>query len=268
MINETIGKFAACITDDDEHLLRRHGYQIHGKFISGEDGPFKFRVFGTLLDDVVGSKELFEEINEVNHATDFAKVVFVDCRVIVYYDLLASTLDGPELITAIEAVASTIEKFAATFSVVFGGDTRIAPEEIRWKESLETFVECEISPGKMITLNGSEAVAEWPFPETVHVLSGYNPQGLAYDGSDINPQIARDVLDMGGRCVVGAEFNANREDPDPAIIAWGLTREQARTIGRRAGQDSIFEITADQLTLVQCCGTREESVPRHLPEVA
>lgn len=262
VIFDTIGNLASCLNDDGEHLLRRHGHQVRGKFIRDEKENYRFRVFGTLLEDVVGSQELFEEINQVNYASDFAKVVLVDCRVVVYYDLLAETLDGPELITAIEAVAKTIEKYADTFSVVFGGDTGVAPEEVRWREALGTIVDCEISPGKEVTLNGGGAIEEWPFPSTVHVLSGYNPQGIEYDGSDVNPKIARDVLDMGGRCAVGAERDSSHSVSDPAVIAWGLTREQAREIGRRAGQDLIIELTADQLTLVQCCGVREEAIPR------
>jgi hypothetical protein len=261
VVKETCGNLACTLTDDGNHLLRRRGIQILGS-LRKDPQPYVYRVYGVLLEGVRPTVELYQELNQLNANTDFVKLVFENDAVVVYSDLLAETLDSEELGTAIDAVSDAVSKFGPVYSVVFGGSAVPPPEEVRWCAARKTIIECEIAPDRVAELNGDNGIQEWPFKSTVYVVSGYNPQGVDVDGSQVNPQIARDVLALGGRCLLGTIINPETNAHDPSVVLWGLTRDQAREIGRNAGQDAIYELNEFQTRLIECLGTREESQPR------
>ncbi len=261
IVEETYGHLSAQENDEGELILRRFGNRISASFRES-NGDFVLRVSGRILGGVAPSQELLAEINEHNLKTEFVKFVLDGDEVLVHVDLLAGTLDRAELVTAVDAVSAAQSNYGAVFSIVFGGELGLPPEEVRWQNYLSTIVRCEVIPGQMIDINGADALEDWPFPGIVHVLSGYNPQGVDLDGSGVNPQIAREVLMMGGRCVMAVGASAAGDYEEPSVAAWGLTREQATELGRRAGQDAIFEISEDEIRLVACHGDRVESRPR------
>jgi hypothetical protein len=171
-------------------------------------------------------------------------------------------MDAIELETAVAKISRAMDTYAATLSVVFGGAKDDDPVEWRWSNYRQTIVHAEIAPGTMSHLNGPEAAIPWPFPQTVHVISGWNPQGVAFDGDYVNSQIAADVLQRGGRFVMCAGVSRDGNYSEPSLAIWGLSRDQAREIGRRANQDAIFEITPDELRIVSCYTDRIEGAPR------
>lgn len=261
VIIEALGKLSSARNEDGDFLLRRKGTEILGKFISDEYSH-KLRVFGPVLETVAPSAQLFEELNQINLTSDYVKVFYVDLRVVVCCDLLASTLDAPELLNAIETVHGAIRKYSKVLSVVFGGDIADDPEVLRWREALGFVVDCEITPGSMVDLNGAEAIAEWPFPTEVFVLTGYNPQGADVEAEHVNPQIARDVLDAGGRCVYGSINNPEDNSNYPAIVAWNLPRERAIDLGKKAGHENLIALSSDEMTVISCYHDTQESRPR------
>ena len=261
VIHEALGKLSAARNEDGDFLLRRKGTEILGKFISDENSH-KLRVFGPVLETVAPSAQLFEELNQINLTSDYVKVFYVDLRVIVCCDLLASTLDAPELSNAIETVHGAIRKYSKVLSVVFGGDIADDPEVLRWREALGLVVECEITPGSMVDLNGEDGIEEWPFPTEVYVLTGYNPQGADVAAERINPQIAHDVLAAGGRCVFGSINNPEDNSNYPAIVAWNLSRDLEIEFATKVGHENLISFTADEMTLLSCNDDTQESRPR------
>ena len=115
-------------------------------------------------------------------------------------------------------------------------------------------------------LNGPDGVEAWPFPGPVHVITGWNPQGVSLgeqSHEDVNHRIASDILRLGGRFVHGAGRSTDSAQSEPSLIAWGLDRAIALRLGRQAMQDSIFEIDADNVHLLSCIDDRVSTWPRH-----
>ena len=261
VINEVFGHLSVKRDGDGDYPLRRHGNHIFGR-LNEESQPVAFQVFGVLLRDVQSSADLLSEINEINTKAAFVKLFHVDSHLLIEVDLVASSLDAIELENAVSKIAVAMEDYASTLSVVFGGAKDEDPMVSRWSAYRSTIVHAETSPGRTEHLNGPDAVVPWPFPQIVHVLSGWNPQGVSLDGEYVNSQIAADVLQMGGRFVLGAGVSPDGTYSEPSLIVWGLAREQAREIGRKANQDAVFEIDDEELRLVACFTDQVEAIPR------
>lgn len=261
VIEEAFGMLAVQQDDDGDYPLRRHGQLIYGR-LARESEPLAFQVFGVLLRDVAVTSELLSEINEINARDPYVKLIHIENQLIVEADLVAASMDAIELETAVAKISRAMDAYAVTLSVVFGGAKDEDPVERRWSNYRQTIVHAEISPGIVTQLNGPQATASWPFPEPVHVVSGWNPQGVAFDGDYVNSQIAADVLQRGGRFVMCAGVSREGNYSEPSLAIWGLSRDQAREIGRRANQDAIFEITPDELRIVSCYTDHIEATPR------
>lgn len=151
--------------------------------------------------------------------------------------------------------------------VVFGGIPVNDQVSLRFQNYRNTVVEAEVTPGAMVPITGPDAVQPWPFPGVVHVITGWNPQGVVFDkdrNDHINREIAKDVIDKGGRFVHGVGREAH--DPngyfEPSLVVWGLERDQAIDMGYRASQDAIFEITDTEVRLVSCFDDHVDVWPR------
>lgn len=158
---------------------------------------------------------------------------------------------------------------AATYdvgpSVVLGGALVGDPDEERRAIYRTTIIDAEVTPGMSTTLNGPLGATVWPFPGVVHVITGWNPQGVVRDdesNSDINIRIAEDILRRGGRFVHGHGRSPDGQYVEPSVVAWGLSRDEAAGMGRRAKQDSIFEIDGDVVRLVSCFSSDVDEWPR------
>ncbi len=261
VIEEVFGILAVQQDDDGDYPLRRHGQLIYGR-LARDSSPLAFQVFGILLRDVAATPELLSEMNQINARDPFVKLIHVDNQLIVEADLVAASMDAIELETAVAKISRAMDTYAATLSVVFGGAKDEDPVERRWSNYRQTIVHAEITPGTVSHLNGPEATVPWPCPQPVHVVSGWNPQGVAFDGDYVNSQIAADVLQRGGRFVLCDGVSRDGNSSEPSLAIWGLSRDQAREIGRRANQDAIFEITPDELRIVSCYTDHIEATPR------
>lgn len=261
LIEEQFGHLSAKRDEDGDYILRRHGHLIYGR-LKGDSDPVAFQVFGILLSDIEQNSELLQEINQINANSTFVKVSHLNSLVVVTDDLVAASLDAVELTTSVSKVAKAIDDYAHTLSVVYGGVAGEDPAEIRWNRYRDTIVRAELFPEILSDLNGPEAVKDWPFPEKVHVVSGWNPQGIEFDGEYVNSQIASDVMQMGGKFIVGAGVSGDGQYSEPSLVVWGLDREQMCEIARKASQDAIFELTAGEISLVSSYSDRVETFTR------
>jgi hypothetical protein len=125
-----------------------------------------------------------------------------------------------------------------------------------------TCVSAEVSPAKVEVLTGETGVIQWPFPGPIFVLTGWNPQGVNRSGDYTNSLLARDVLQQGGRVVLGYGTSSDGEYVEPSIIAWGIDLDFARDLGRRADQEAIFMIDEESVYLTACFYDRTEHWPR------
>jgi hypothetical protein len=136
---------------------------------------------------------------------------------------------------------------------------------VRWQQYRQAIVVAEVQPGSQVPLNGPDSVETWPFPTTVHVLTGWSPQGVEVGerrNREVNVDLAAAVLRYGGRFVQGSGGSADSRIAEPSIIAWGLERDSAAQLAWEAGQEAIFEIDSEEMRLVSCLDARVEHWPR------
>jgi hypothetical protein len=156
VISEALGNVALERDDDGDYPLRRHGVPIYGRFHN--DSRPLFQVFAVVLDGVDESPELFAELNSLNANLQQARVFHVEDQVLAEVDLVAESLDGVELITAMDRIQRFAESIAPTLRVVFGGEDDLPPEEFRWLNYRSTSVSAEVSPAKVDVLTGETGV--------------------------------------------------------------------------------------------------------------
>lgn len=263
VIEEACGHLAVVRDGDGDYPLRRHSVPIYGRLEFGE--PDVFQVFSVVLSGIDAGPELHAELNDLNSNLQFARLFHVNGQILAEVDLVAETLDAGELDVAIGRIGEVALEIMPTLAAVLGGELVGDPAEARRALYRNTVIDAEVSPGAFTTLSGSLGTAVWPFPGVVHVITGWNPQGVVLDdefNSDINIRIAEDILRHGGRFVHGHGRSPDGKHVEPSIVAWGLSRDEAVRMGRRAKQDSIFEIDADAVRLVSCIGTDVDEWPR------
>ena len=263
VIEQACGPLAVVRDGDGDYPLRRHSVPIFGRLMLGE--PAVFQVFSVVLAGIEAGAELYAELNDLNAGLQFARLFHVDGQILAEVDLLADTLDGDELEVAIGRIGEVALDIMPTLAAVLGGELVDDPAEQRRVTYRATIIEAEVMPATWTTLNGPAGVAAWPFPGVVHVITGWNPQGVVLDeafNSDINIRIAEDILRHGGRFVHGHGCSPDGAHVEPSLVAWGLSRDVAVGMGRRAKQDAIFEIDGDAVRLVSCIGTEVEEWPR------
>ncbi len=263
-IEEVAGHLAKIADHDGDYPLQRHGATVYGRLVLDASPPV-LQVFAVLLDGVEATPELALELNDLNAAVGFARVFHVEGQVLAEVDLHAQTLDAAELSTAIERITSVAQDITPMLATVFGGQQYEDPQQRRWRDYRTAVLEAEVTPDRSADLNGPAAVADWPFPTEVHVITGWNPQGISLGEESqnaINVQIAADILRNGGRFVHGYGSSPDREHREPSIVAWGIDRTTAVTIGQKASQDAIFEVDALEVRIVSCIDGRVESWAR------
>lgn len=265
VIGNVMGYLAVRRDADGDYPLVRHSTPVYARLLIDEQPPI-LQVFAIALRDVPGTPELMAELNDLNTNGTFARVIHVGEQVLVEVDLVAETLDATELRTAIERVLDLRHRIMPMLSAVFGGELVTDPALERRAYYRTTIVEAEVSPGALTALNGPLSDDTWPFQGTVHVITGWDPQGVTFrpdENEHVNNQIAMSILEAGGRFVHGHGRSPSGDHIEPSLIAWGLTRDDAVTIGRRASQDAIFEIDADNVHLISCLGDNaDETWPR------
>jgi len=256
IIRDVVGHLGVERDADGDYPLMRRGTPVYGRLVFDDD-PAVVQVFAVVVDDIAASPELYSELNDLNAASTFARLFHVEDQVLAEVDLAAHTLDGHELRVALNRILAVANEIAPTLAAVLGGMPVGDQVSVRLQNYRNTVVQAEVTPGVMVPISGPGAVQTWPFPGPVHVITGWNPQGTVFDqerNDDVNRQIAQDIIAKGGRFVHGVGREAH--DPDgyaePSLVVWGLERDQAVTMGYRARQDAIFEITDHEVRLVSC----------------
>lgn len=264
IIREVGGPLAVERDAEGDHLLSRSALPIYGRLRLDADPPL-FQVFAVLVEDVEVTAGLLVELNDLNAQIGIARVFQANGRVLGQVDLVATTLDGTELGSAIDRLTTIAERISPMVAAVHGGEPPADPFERRWSLYRDTIVSAEATPGVVEDLNGPAAVDAWPFPSAVHVLTAWNPQGVPMGESrhrEVQLRLVEEVLRRGGRFVHGTGRAIEGGHAEPSIIVWGLDRSIAMAIGRQASQDAIFEIDADQIRMVSCVDDRVETWPR------
>jgi len=124
-----------------------------------------------------------------------------------------------------------------------------------------TVVEAEVAPGRTVRLTGAGAVGDWPFPGAVVVLTAYNPGAARPDRATneaANDRLADAIRTLGAPFVPGTGTAPDGTHAEPSLVVVGLPRDDGVLLGRRFGQDAIFEIDATTVRLVSCCDDRVE----------
>lgn len=269
IIREVAGALAVERDTEGDHLLSRTAVPIYGRLRLDAD-PALFQVFAVLVEDVTETQGLLAELNDLNAQIGFARLFLANGRVLGQVDLVAVTLDGTELGSAIARLTSIAERISPMLAAVHGGEQPVDPFERRWSLYRETIVSAESSPGVVVDLNGPQAVDPWPFPGSVHVLTAWNPQGVPMGEArhrEVQLRIVEEVLRRGGRFVHGSGRAITGDHAEPSIVAWGIDRSVAIAIGRQASQDAVFEIDANDIKLVSCVDERVEAWSRYGDEV-
>ena len=263
-IREVAGHLALVQDHDGDYLLSRRLTRIYGRLVDDSSPPM-LQVFAVLLDEVEPNAELYAELNDLNSQVGFARIFFVGGQVLAEVDLVAATLDHVELATAINRISDLSERVSPMLAAVFGGEAIEDPAVRQWQLYRSAIIDAEVSPGALVALNGHAAVEAWPFPGPVHVVTGWNPQGVSLGESthrESNLRIASEILGMGARFVHGHGRSPSGDHAEPSLIAYGLDRDDAIEIGRRASQDAIFEIDAEAVRLLSCVDGRVDNWQR------
>ena len=269
VITDAFGSVSAERDEDGDYPLLRHRVPVYGRLVTTGDEVW-LQVFTVLLSKVECTAELLKELNDLNQHLSYAPVFHVGSedgpgQVVSKIDLLADTLDPEEVSAAVKRIHEMALSITPTLAAVFGGQAVKDPAEIRWSAYRETVIQAELVPDVLTALTGNDGVEPWPFPGPVHVITGWNPQGVSL-GDELhqrrNQEIAKRVVDRGGRYLVGVGHSADAAHVEPSIIAWQLSRSEALEIGRLAYQDAIFEVDAEELHLLSCHGDRQETWPR------
>ncbi len=264
LIKEVCGPLAVIRDDDDDYPLQRRSTHLFARILFDAD-PATLQVFAVVLHSIEPTPDVLAELNDLNANMTYARLFHVDGQVLAEVDLAAETLDAHELRTAIRRIREVAEDIIPTLSAVHGGAIFEDPAAVRLSQYRAAIIEAEVTPGRMTAINGPEAPAAWPFPGPVHVITGWNPQGVALSDSvqqDINLRIAEDIVRYHGRFVHGQGRSPDGEHTEPSLIAWGIDRDDAVTMGQRANQDSIFEIDESEVRLISCVDSQIEAWPR------
>lgn len=233
------------------------------------DRPGVLRVLGVLVWQIERTAELLTELNDLNGTHEFVRLAHVSdssgSRVVAMVDLVAETCIADEVSAAVQCIIELSDGVMPTLAAVFGGQLAGGPADRRWDHYRSTEVVAELIPGELTTLHGPDGVDTWPFDGPVWVITGWNPGGEILDehtNAQANQQVAADITAHGGRYVHGVGRSAAGDHAEASLVAWGLTRADARRIGQRAGQDAIFELDATMVHLLACAGDRVEVMYR------
>lgn len=235
------------------------------------------QVFAVVLADVPRSPDLLGELNDFNSRLAYARSFWVDEQVLVESDLVAATLDPEELIAAVTSVRNIANELGPMVAAIFGGRLLARDRSATWQTYLDTVITAELAPTQIMPLTGANAIpsADWPFSAPVHVLTAHNPYGRARSPEQ-NAEALADlgrILTLYGIAFARAE---GRDGSAPAeiaytetgVLAWGMTRDDAVSLGRRYDQEAIFELTADEVLVISCDEDRIASRSRVTHDLA
>ena len=92
------------------------------------------------------------------------------------------------------------------------------------------------------------------WPQSFHIITAFNPGKIV--GAEINAkadeELRKKLNIAGSRCfrITGASLDLKHQEQGWGVA--GLSEERALGIGRRYGQNAIFEITTGVLSVIGC----------------
>ncbi len=249
--------------NDGDYRLSRQGTPVYGRLLDGE--PPRLLVFAPVVHELEPTEDLLRELNDYNRSIGFVRIFWVDGSVLAECDLVAETLDPEEVWTAFDRVSGVASELGPVVAAMYGGAIPNDGLTSRWSAYANTELTAEVGPGTELALNGPHAVVEWPFREPVHVLTAHDPQGVGRPpeaNRENNAELAADIARLGAgmlRCVGASPDGAHAE---PGFLVWGLDRDTARQLGRRYGQDAVFEVDDTAVHIIASYRDRVQSGSR------
>lgn len=262
VVEEVFGPDALIRDEDGDYQLKTWGVPVWARL--HDTDPVTLRVFATVAADIESSPELLSELNDINTSIGFAKVEWHNRIVTVSSDLVASTLDPEELFNAFVRVNSIADNTSALIVSMFGGRDLNRDAE-RWNDYLQTDIVAEIVPESYVYLNGERATTDWPFSESAWVITASNPHNLRrtdQQNHEANLELAVEIAKLNGRfCACAAEAR-NAEHVEVGYLIWNLPQESIVYLAQKFRQEAVFEITDDELRLLNLRTGDVTSAPR------
>jgi hypothetical protein len=238
---------------DGDYVLATDGVPVYARLVP-TDGFSWLRIFAQVLTGVdQEDPDLLAEINQLNVATPLAKISVASGTVAVQGELVAETLDDAEVVTLYERVRRVAADLGPALAVRFGGRPAVPGEESRWVHYEQTVLHAELDAGSWSRLNGPDGVVEWPFDSPVFVVTAANPAGrIRSDGENAmaNSRLAAALVrSRAGFCrALGTSGDGTHSEE--SFLVWGVTVETAVEVAAEFGQDAVFELTDDRVSVV------------------
>lgn len=224
--------------------------------------PARVQVFAIVLDDIELGDALLREINELNSGVGFVTVFWVAGQVLVESEMVASTLDPEELMTACRAIERVASETAPMLSAMFGG----VPTALQrggggwlWDRYATSHLTVEIAPGRWVALNGSDGVAVLPFAAPLYIITAWNPRGHdapAETNAEAQAALVAQLWTTGAYVVRALGGDPDGGHSEESVCAIGIDRETAQALGRSFGQAAIFEVDDAEVRVVACDDSR------------
>ncbi len=255
---------------DGDYELSSYGVPVYARVVSDE--PPRVRIFAEVISDIEATPELLHELNALNLGYGFVKVLWIEGKLIVEGDLVAESIDPPEVTALFERVRHVAEELGPSLAAVYGGVSTQRGDIARWAEYLRTTVVVSLGPGGSADLTGSTAVTEWPFEGEVHVLTAWDPAGRQRPmevNNEQNAQLAADLMRLGGSVLPAKGYSAidpGKGGPgeflDSGFVVWGLDTEAVLAVARNFGQEAIYRLGDETIEVLGAFTPRREDRPR------
>ena len=265
IIHKIYGPAAMNRDADGSYPLVTSGNAVSAKIVCDDNDVPWLNVVSLVAVDVPATPDLFVELNDYNTNCQQVRLAYTDGQVIACVDLVAGTLDEPELELAVDRIRDVAGNIMPLLTAVIGGVIPDDDYETRWAAYRNTVVEAELSQGIRTTLTGEHAVEEFPFIDRCFVITGCNPMGTRSTEEQIESAhnwLAHRIVDNGGTFVKGAGKSIDGSHREESLIVWGVNRDFMRSLGRQVQQDAIFEIDRHTVHLVACTSSQIETWPR------
>lgn len=232
------------------------------------DGPPRLQIFAVALQDIELSPEMLAELNAINAGISLARIFAVDSQVLVEGEILADSIDPSTVAAVHESVDQIASETAPLLAAMFGGTAGVdAPlgREWTWQRYLETIIAIEASPGRWTDINGPNAADRLPLPEPIYVITASDPGGQHAGreaNDDANADLAGELWATGATLARAVGRSPDGSHSEDSVAASPLSRQEAKELGRRYGQDAIYEVTAEAVLLLSCDTDRVGTIAR------
>ena len=265
IIHQIYGPAAMNRDPDGSYPLVTSGNAVSARIVCDDNQVPWLNVVSLVAVDVPATPDLFVELNDYNTNCQQVRLAYTDGQVIACVDLVAGTLDEPELELAVDRIRDVAGNIMPLLTAVIGGVIPDDDYETRWAAYRNTIIEAELSQGICTTLTGDEAVEEFPFVDRCFVITGCNPMGTVSTEEQVESAhnwLAHRIVDNGGTFVKGRGVSTDGRHSEESLVVWGIDRDFIRSLGRQVQQDAIFEIDRHNVHLVACSSNQTETWPR------